>query len=90
MRKFFAIFFGALALLSFVVWMVGIVAAVVLPLFGGVRLDRIGAICFGLSLFGETFVFCFGWIARWLGWGRSVTGLPGPKRYGNKKPMTEL
>jgi len=90
MRKFFAIFFGVLTLLSIVIWVVGILTAAVLPWFGGIRAERIGQIGFTMALSGESLVEGFGWLHRRFSQDqkRPGMGLPGPKRYGNKKPLT--
>jgi hypothetical protein len=89
MRRFLAIFFGVLTLLSFVIWIVGILTAAVLPWFGGIRVDRIGQVSFTLSLFSDSLVYGFGWLCRRFSQDRKhpVSGFPGPKRYGNKKPV---
>jgi hypothetical protein len=87
MRNFLAIFFGVLTLLSIVIWVGGILTAAVLPWFGGIRAERIGQIGFSIALLGEGFVYGFGWLCRRFSQDQKhPMGLPGPKRYGNKKP----
>jgi len=89
MRKYLAITFGVLTVLSAVIWIVGLLTAAILPWFGGIRADRIGGIGLTVFLCGDVFVYGFGWLCRRFSQNRkrSGLGLPGPKRYGNKKPM---
>jgi hypothetical protein len=88
MRKYLVICFGVLTLLSVVVWIVGALTAAVLPWFGGIRADRIGQIGAAIFTCGDGFIYGFGWLTRHFSRdGKPQTmGLPGPKRYGNKKP----
>ena len=76
-------------LASVVVWVSGILAGAIVPLFGGIRAERLGEIGFTVGMAAEVCVYGFGWL-----WKRSsrretdqVRGFPGPKRYGNKKDM---
>jgi hypothetical protein len=89
MRKYLVICFGVLALLSVVVWIVGALTAAVLPWFGGIRADRIGQIGATIFISGDGFIYGFGWLTRHFSRDRKpqTMGLPGPKRYGNKKPV---
>lgn len=91
MKNFFIVFFGALFVLALVLWVVGLLTAVVVPWFGGARADHIGAIGMGLASVGETATvfgdsLLFYWIDMPEKRKRQTYGLPGPKRYGNRKP----
>jgi membrane protein DedA with SNARE-associated domain len=89
MRKYLAITFGVLTVLSAVIWIVGMLTAAILPWFGGIRAERIGEIGFTIFICGDGFVYGFGWLCRRFSQDQkhSGMGLPGPKRYGNKKPV---
>jgi hypothetical protein len=64
MKSFLVVFFGALFILALALWVVGLSTAVVMPWFGGVRADHIGAIGMGLASVGESatvfgdYLFC--------------------------------
>ena len=87
MLKKLKIFFIVLAVVSAVVWILGLLTSMVVPIFGGVRADRIGAASFSVSLFAEIFLQVFGWLARRQFWdkGNKRTPFPIEKKYGNKK-----
>jgi hypothetical protein len=90
MRNFLIVFFGALFILALALWVVGLLTAVVMPWFGGARADHIGAIGMGLATVGESAIVfgdCFlNWIDKPAKRKNQTFGLPGPKRYGNRKP----
>ena len=90
MRNILVISFGVLIPVSVVVWLVGILAGAVVPLFGGVSAERLGAIGFTVGMIGEGCAYLFGWLR-----GRITRrdtqlfgGFSGPKRYGNKNDVT--
>jgi hypothetical protein len=62
MRNKIAIGFAALMIVSLVVWVIGILSAVVIPLFGGIRADKVGQIGLAIGMIGE----CCAWILAWL------------------------
>jgi hypothetical protein len=74
-------------LLTIAVFVVGVITGAVVPLFGGVRAERIGAIAFAAAAIAETVLG----VAEFFDWRLSRnkpgcrTGFPGPKRYGNNK-----
>jgi len=77
-----------LMLISIAVWIVGLLTAAIFPWFGGIRAESIGQIGFAAAGCGECCAYLFGWL-RTLSEKRrsSAMGLPGPKKYGNKKPV---
>jgi hypothetical protein len=89
MKNFSIVFFGILFILALVLWVVRILTAIVVPWFGGVRADHIGAIGMGMASVGEsaTFLgdFLFYLIDKPEKRKNQAYGLPGPKRYGNRK-----
>ena len=88
MRNILVIGFAVLMLISIVVWIVGLLTAAIFPWFGGVRAESVGQIGFAAAGFGECFTYIFGWLSTLSEKRRSrVMGLPGPKKYGNKKPV---
>jgi hypothetical protein len=88
MRKYLALTFGVLTVLSAVIWIIGLLTAAILPWFGGIRAERLGEIGFSIFLCGDGVVYVFGWLCRHFSKNQKRPGLgfPGPKRYGNKKP----
>ena len=86
MRNALVIIFGVLIMLSVVVWLVGIFAGAVVPLFGGVSAERLGAIGFTVGMVGEGCTYLFGWLrGRVTQRGaQHFSGFSGPKKYGNK------
>jgi hypothetical protein len=89
MRNVLAIIFGVLTLLSLVIWIAGMLTAAILPWFGGIRAERIGEISFVVFICGDGFIYGFGWLCKRFSQERKhqVMGLPGPKKYGNKKDV---
>jgi hypothetical protein len=85
MKNVFTIGFGMLMLLSALVWVAGIFAGAIVPLFGGIRAEHIGAIGFSVGMLGESCVYLFGWLHKRASQsGEQFTGFRGPKRYGHK------
>lgn len=76
-------------LVSVAVWIVGILAGAVVPLFGGIRAERLGEIGFCFGMAGEVCAYVFGWLRKRISQRETgqVRGFPGPKRYGNKKDV---
>lgn len=91
MKSFLIVCFGALFVLALMLWVVGLLTAVVVPWFGGARADHIGAIGMGLASVGESATVFGDYLLYWIdksGKRKNQTlGLPGPKRYGNRKPV---
>jgi hypothetical protein len=87
MRHVFTIAFGVVLLASVVAWISGILAGVVVPLFGGIRAERLGQIGVAVGMTGEVCAYGFGWLRRRVSQNEigQVRGFPGPKRYGKKK-----
>jgi hypothetical protein len=52
MKNVFTIGFGVLMLLSALVWIAGIFAGAIVPLFGGIRAEHIGAIGLSVGMLG--------------------------------------
>ena len=84
--------FAVLLLLTGVVLIVGVVTGAVIPLFGGIRAERIGAIAFGTAAVAETIWVVAEGFVEWAGRRKSEprTDFPGPKRYGNKKHLAYM
>jgi hypothetical protein len=89
MRNILVISFGVLILLSVVVWLVGILAGVVVPLFGGISAERLGAIGFTVGMAGEGCAYLFGWLRGSITRkdAQQFSGFSGPKKYGNKNDV---
>ncbi|HEY1790962.1 MAG TPA: hypothetical protein VGJ73_22630 [Verrucomicrobiae bacterium] len=90
MKTFFIVFFGILFVLALALWVIGSLTAVVVPWFGGARADHIGAIGMGLASIGESATFLGDYLLFYLidkpeKRKNQAFGLPGPKRYGNRK-----
>jgi hypothetical protein len=64
MRNILVISFAALMVVSLVIWVVGLLSAVVIPLFGGIQADRIGQVGFTVGMIGESCVWIFAWLWR--------------------------
>jgi hypothetical protein len=62
MKNIFIISFAALMLISLLVWVVGLLTAIVFPWFGGVRADKIGEVGFSVGLIGESCAWIFAWL----------------------------
>ena len=87
MKNTFAITFAVLMVLSIVVFIVGLVTAAVVPLFGGIRAETIGEIGCTASGLGECCTYLFAWLYDLSSKRKDrVLGFPGPKKYGHKKP----
>ena len=89
MRRVFTIGFGVVIAGSVAVWLVGILAGVVVPLFGGIRAETLGEIGFSAGMIGEVFAYGFGWLRKRLTRQEAerIRGFPGAKRYEDKKPV---
>lgn len=87
MKRAFAIGFGVMMVISAAVWLFGTLAGVIIPLFGGIRAEKIGEIGFSAGITGELFAYGFGWLSNRLSRSKleHVAGFSGGKRYGNKK-----
>jgi hypothetical protein len=64
MRQKLAICFGILAIVSVLVWVAGILAGAVIPLFGGVRTETVGGIGLTIALTAEFCLYLFGWLSQ--------------------------
>jgi hypothetical protein len=64
MRNLLVISFGVLIVVSIVLWVIGILAAVVVPLFGGISAERLGAMGFTVGTAGELCAYLFGWLRQ--------------------------
>jgi hypothetical protein len=62
MRRKVSAAFLFVAIVSGVVWIVGLVAGVVIPVFGGLRAEKLGEICFMIAMTAELFLYFFGWL----------------------------
>ena len=91
MKNFSIVFFGILFIVALALWIIGLVTAVVVPWFGGVRADHIGAVGMGLATVGESATFLCDYLVCLIdkpGKRKSQAfGFPGPKRYGNRKSI---
>jgi hypothetical protein len=87
MKRAFGIGFGVMMVISAAVWLFGTLAGAVIPLFGGIRAERMGEIGFAAGMTGEPFAYGFGWLSKRLSQGKPerATGFSGGRRYGNKK-----
>ena len=88
MRRYLAIGFGLLMVSALVAWITGWVFGAVIPLFGGVKAEKVGQFCLFLAGAGEVGVYLFGWLFKKLDpdKGDEFTEFKGGKRYGNKPP----
>jgi hypothetical protein len=85
MKNVFTIGFAVLMLLSALVWVAGIFAGAIVPLFGGIRAEHIGAIGLSVGMLGEGCLYLFGWLHKRASQSRKqFMGFTGPKRYGHK------
>jgi hypothetical protein len=62
MRQKLAIGFLILAIVAALVWIVGLIAGVVIPVFGGIRAETLGGIMFSIALSAEGLLYLFGWL----------------------------
>ena len=93
MKNFIAISLLVLIVVAAVVWIVGMVGGVVVPLFGGIRAERIGEILCLAGMCGEVLLYAFGLVFHTVnrtGAGKSLSeqsfkGFGSEKRYGNRK-----
>ena len=87
MRRFLAILFGVLLVVSLGIWIIGTLTAAVVPWFGGHTAERIGQVGVVIFIFGEGVIFLFGWLFKRFSEQpkRRALGCPGPRRYGNKR-----
>jgi uncharacterized membrane protein YuzA (DUF378 family) len=97
MKNSLAISFLVLIVIAAVFWIVGITGAVVVPLFGGVKAERIGEVLLLVGMCGELLLYLTGAIYHLMSRGdvnevhpsHSFKGFGSEKRYGNRKqPMT--
>ena len=56
--------FIALALVGCCLWVIGVIAGSVIPIFGGIRTEAIGQIFFAVAALAEVAIYLFGWLAR--------------------------
>jgi hypothetical protein len=85
MINVFKIGFGVLMLLSALLWVAGIFAGAIVPLFGGIRAERFGAIGLSVGMLGEGCTYLFGWLHKRASQSSELfMGFKGPKRYGHK------
>ena len=64
MTRNFSIALLVLAVIAGIAWVLGVLGAVVIPLFGGVRAEKLG---FAILLFAglaEGALYFFGWLSR--------------------------
>ena len=87
LRKLKILFF-VLLLVSAAVWILGLLLGVTIPIFGGVRADKIGGICFSISLAAEVFMHFFGWLFQRepVFKDNMRTQFHMEKKYGHRKP----
>lgn len=87
MRRKFINWFAVLLLVLLAVWVGGTISGAVIPLFGGIRAERIGALAFGAAAVAETILVATECFVEWASLRKPEhrTDFPGPKRYGNKK-----
>jgi hypothetical protein len=87
MRQKFAICFGILIIIFVPIWIVGILAGAVIPLFGGIRAETLGRIGFLVASTAEICVYLFSWLFHRLELNseKKFKGFSGGKKYGNKK-----
>jgi len=93
MKNFIAIGFLVLIVAAAVFWIVGMAGAVVVPLFGGVRAERIGESLMLVGMFGELMLYLTGAIFHLINRddaskvqpSHSFKGVGAEKRYGNRK-----
>lgn len=76
-----------LAVLSALVWVVGLLTSIIVPVFGGIPADKIGAALFFASLLAEVLMHLFGWLAQrgFFNRGNRPHGFSVEKKYGNKQ-----
>ncbi len=86
MRRRFINWSVPLLLLLLALRIGGVVTGVVIPLFVGVRAERVGATAFGVAAAAEGVLVVFEWFAECARRSEPEqdAGFPGPKRYGNK------
>ena len=87
MRQKFINLFGILLLFLLAICVGGAVTGAVIPLFGGIRAERIGAMALGIAAADETVLIVVECFVEWAGRRppEHRIGFSGPKRYGNKK-----
>jgi hypothetical protein len=61
-RQKFATGFWILAIVAALVWVVGLIAGVVIPIFGGIRAEAFGGIMLSIVLSAEGLMYFFGWL----------------------------
>ena len=86
MRNALAITFAVVIFISVVAWVVGLLTVAVVPLFGGISAERIGAMGFTAGVVGECCTYGFGRLRKRTTRSNThaVRGFPGPKKYGHK------
>jgi hypothetical protein len=62
MRQKFATGFWILAIAAALVWVVGVIAGAVIPIFGGIRAETLGDIMLSIALSSEGLMYLFGWL----------------------------
>lgn len=62
MRHKVALSFLILAIVAALVWAVGVIAGVVIPVFGGIRAQTVGEAIFSVALIAEGALYLFGWL----------------------------
>jgi hypothetical protein len=65
-KNLFAVCFAVFMLISFLVWIVGLLTAITFPWFGGVKADKVGQIGFSVGLIGESCVWIFAWLWKFV------------------------
>jgi hypothetical protein len=64
MRQKLAAGFWILAIVAALVWVVGLIAGVVIPVSGGIRAEALGGVLFSIALGAEVLLYVFGWISQ--------------------------
>ncbi len=87
MRRRFISWLAIVLLLLLAVFFGGVVTGAVIPLFGSIRAERIGATAFNVAAIAETILAVTEAIVEWASRRKPdhCTAFPGPKGYGNKK-----
>lgn len=62
MKQKFAIGFLIMAMLAALVWVVGLIAGIVIPIFGGIRAETLGGVLFSIALCAEGLLYLWGWL----------------------------
>ena len=62
MKQKFAIGFLILAIVAALVWVIGLIAGVVIPIFGGIHAETLGGIMFSIAFSAEVLLYLFGWL----------------------------